>query len=307
MSDNKDVVMRARALKNDVSQENLDKLMNVLTKSVLLVPAALPADISREEIKKLADGNVHDFNLRDGSEIRPAVMVTNKNEKFFPGFTSEAEMKKGDQNFVLTLHMPFEKIAQIISGNENIDGFVLNPFSENVVLNINANNMDPALKSEKGKNDLGIRQQLEINILPATIFNQEGFTESLAADPAEMLVNIYKDLYKDFKECPYTKDDFDCMVLNIRDDLRVIRMGMPEKYKAPAICDSTFLAENTETGFKLYFAIVNTENGGKQLFKVDQEGRRTLVGDAPLESEELNTIIDIFDKDEGGPFTDAEE
>ena len=295
MHDNSEVLKRARILKNNNNKENLESLMQALSNANVYIPAMLPPDTPVEIINELAKAGV---DAPMPSNIKPNLsLIVNKEQKrFLPGFTSHDEIDKNpDKNrpkHFLIVGMPFKNCVKIVAENPGIEGFVLNPYSENIIINISKND-NKANPIPHESEDVRIRRKLEIDSIPKKVFGEENFVLNLIEDPVGEVLKIYEEVYGD-KEIPYSEDEFDSMVLNLSDDLTFIRINMPKKNNLLATAESIFVLWNPNLDNKAFFAVVKDIGKDKRLFRVLPNLEKMDVGEAPDESMEIESISEIF-------------
>ncbi len=89
--ENKEVVERARKLKENNNKESLEALMEVLSKATVYVPGALPPNTPIELIKAMSNAGVN-APLPKGVKPNLALIANKDGKKFLPGFTSHEEV-----------------------------------------------------------------------------------------------------------------------------------------------------------------------------------------------------------------------
>lgn len=105
-------------------------------------------------------------------------------------------------------------------------------------------------------------------------------------------------LMQNAENCPYSADDYDFMILNISDTLRLIRITTPTDKQYPEMAISIFIAWNPAEKKSRYFAIIKSRDGEpNKLYEVTDEQKVESLGDAPDEGMELQSIIDIATAD----------
>ncbi|MCR5202322.1 MAG: SseB family protein [Lachnospiraceae bacterium] len=284
-------------LKANPCKETIDNLVKELHNIELYLPVVVKDPEDKESIRIINETH----KISEGTTINPAVVITQDGKKFLSAFTSTEDFEKTEgytETYQGYITVDFNFCMKISAETEDIEALVINPFTENVILNISknppgqeaneapANDMDPNLQ---------VRQHLEIRILPYNIFNSENFLQALKEDGENLLAQMYSELYKkDTKlKSPFSPSDFDIMNLNIDENVSITRITMPNPGNVPAMAKRVFIANNPETDEKVYYAIV-TDPNNDQLFALYKDGKSVNLGNAPEEVVELNTVIDCF-------------
>ncbi len=297
MDNNDEVLKRARELKKYNNNEYLTRLMEVLSEAIVYVPGTLPEGTSPEVIKYLQSQGPH-AKLPAGIRPNLAIVVDGSGNKYLAGFTSHEEIYK-DPNSKgnvppLIIGMPFKDCARIVAQSDSgLQAFVLNPYSENVVINIETNKNENGEKAPRESQDILIRRKIEIDTIPYSLFKNKDFIFDMVDNPEQTVKNIFDEAYGE-QAAPYTDDDFDSLVLNMSDTLTFIRVNMPEKNTAIATAVSIFVLWNPQTDRKGYFVVVRDMGTEKRLFRVMPDGEKVDVCEAPIESNEIMEISDIF-------------
>ena len=296
MSNNEELVHLLDEMKTNNTQENAQKLTALLEKAILHVPAVLPANTNPDIIKQMMQNGGVDQPIPEGARPQPFIIQNNEGRKFFPLFTSVDEIKKGKNlpSYPLILNMNFKGCMDIVTGLKDIEAAVINPYSHNIVMNVKKNEKQPVKLTEAQLHAV-IRQQTESRILPKKLFEEgESFVNDLCDREGECIMELYEPPYKQTRNCPYKAEDFDFMILNISDDMKLIRITMPKVKLYPDTCMAAFIAWNPNEKSGKYFAIVKgrAEEPDK-LFQVMPDGSVQNHGAAPDEGSELQSIIDI--------------
>ncbi len=293
-----DLMNAVKKLKRENTKENLDILMETLKKSIVYIPAAMPEDISPEMFSKIASEPGVERNLPDGVIPRLQMIKNEQGDTFLPGFVTRSMIMKDKQHkdlAPLILGMPFENCIKMITENDELDGFVLNPYTENIVLNIKQKKQEKEIKLTKEQFDVFIRQQLESNVLPKALYDNEKFFADLMEDAEGTILKIYESVYKVKSDCPYKKSDFDHMLLNIREDLSILRIEMPEKNNIIATASNVYIVWNPTNGKKAYLAFVKDKDESR-IMRVYEDERKEDIQKAPEDGSDFNTIIEMFTK-----------
>lgn len=290
------------ALKKENTKENINHFMKIMEECEFLIPAVLPPDTDPRIMKQLAQAGGKQISIPKGLSPRPAILENKEGKHFLPLFTSDEQVRKGGKQHPITLSLPFRACMELMAREKEICGVVLNVFDHNITLNF-----DKSKKKEPEKKEVKLtepqlhavlRQQLEAAVLPAALFEQkEGLIEDIRERQGEVFVEIYQEIYPEQVKCPYSADEFEVMALNIREDLSVLRVAMPDNKLVPGTCPMVLISWNP-VGKKLrYFGIVKGKSGEEShIIEALEDGSKKDFGEAPSEGSELQFMIDVNEK-----------
>ena len=205
-----------------------------------------------------------------GTKFKPCILKNTKEDKFFPIFTDPTQIP-ADKKYPAIISIPFLECAVIANKErEVIKGIAINPFSENILFQQEL--LEAMLKAEKDlkgrrvmpvskeQYHLMVRHQVEYVVIPKTLHTKgQEFMDKLEEERGELLSQMYNRPYDKKVPAPYTEGDFSIMALNISEDLEVMRIDLPQKNMAQAICARVYLTIDPQTGKTGYFMI----EGGK--------------------------------------------
>ncbi len=299
MSENKELIELLDAMKESQSQENIAKLTAALDESEVFVPAVMPEGVDEEALKNMAENTDEPKPMP-----QPCLLQDNHGRNFFPIFTSQEELEKGDELFhsPLRMKLPFKVCMDLILQNPQVAGAAINPFSQNVMMNVNRNDAPKQENTERKNVEISeaqmhvmIRQQMEAQVFPARLFEGgEEFYNDLREREGECMVEFFEKPYEQSGKCPYTADDYDFMALQISDTLQVVRITMPEVNQYPGTAITTFVTWNPEAKKAGYYCILKGARGDfNKLMERCEDGTVKNHGDAPNEGGELQYIIDL--------------
>ena len=125
--DNSKLVNAIKEMKANMNPETQNAVINEALRSTFLVPAIL--ETSQELV---ADDNNH-VKFQDKQTAKFVLLKHSKNGNFFPAFTSMEEFRKMKSEQPLRpFSMTFGDIAGLTEQTPNVEGFVVNPFNENL-------------------------------------------------------------------------------------------------------------------------------------------------------------------------------
>lgn len=285
------------------SQELAAKMMEKLEVSSVFVSAIMPKDTPPEILKSMMKNTGKHAPIPDGANPQPGILQNDKNEHFIAVYTTEKELGKARNKnvFPLILNIPFKDCLNMATQNrDELDGIVINPFSHNVILRLDRGAEAEEEVLEGPQLDAAIRRRLETEDLPKSLFDGgETAVESLKDNGADYILDLYNELYGENGECPYDETDFDFMTLSISETLLLTRVAMPAQNNYPGTCRAAFAAWNPVDKKLSYFTIERkTQIGEWIIVRVTQDGTLSVVGDAPDEGVELQSIIDLVQEQE---------
>lgn len=289
-------------LKKEESKENISRLMKLMEQSEFLVPAVLPPDTDPRLIKQIVERKGKTMPLPKGVSPRPAILTNKEGERFLALFTSEEQISKGKKEYPLTMGVPFRSCMELLAREEKMSGFVLNVFEHNIAIHVDVSKKKKQEPEEVRLTEpqlhAMLRQRMEATVLPAVLFEQKGeLLREIREREGEALLEVYREIYPEQVECPYQADDFEVMVLNIREDLTVMRIAMPEAWLEPGTCPVVLVSWNPVQEAVRYFGIVKGKNGEEpHIIEALEDGSKKDLGQAPAEGSELQFIIDVNEK-----------
>lgn len=272
------------------TKEKLSEVLNLLRPTKLFVPAMLKAP----------------------DQPIPCFLKNNDGQQFLAVYTSKAQIPEEPKSQAL-LSMPFPACNSLVAKQEaNLSGMVINPFSDNLILKTElvkklheADQKAPQMKQIKltpEQFQLFARKQAEFLVIPKRLFTEgETFVNTLC-DEREAFVNrLFADAYKEARLYPFSESDYSVMALDIAEDLTLIRIDLPEQKLAPPLCFRIYITFNPQTKKAGYYTIEMTaEKNTRLLGEVLPDGKHTDHGNAPVESAELQQIIDIVKGEDAG-------
>ncbi len=286
-------------MREDTSKEKIRALVQILEQCSLFVPAVLPPNTDPKIIKKLAESNGKSVDIPKENAPKPLFLENKEQQKFLPLFTSKEQSEKGPQRAPIHLGMAFKACLNILTREPNVIGIVVNPYDHNVVIKAtvtkNAKSDGTEMKLTEAQMHAVMRQRVEAELLPNKLFaEKESMIEALKNDLGNTMLAMYKEVYQEQATCPYDSEEFDSMALNIRDDLTVIRITMPEQKMGPGICPMVLVSWNPEKEEIRYFGIVKGSTGDPaHIIEALPNGKKTDLGEAPAEGSEFQYIIDL--------------
>lgn len=265
------------------TKEKLSEVLNLLRPTKLFVPAMLKAP----------------------DQPIPCFLKNNDGQQFLAVYTSKAQIPEEPKSQAL-LSMPFPACNSLVAKQEAVlGGMVINPFSDNLILKTElvkklheADQKAPQMKQIKltpEQFNVFARKQAEFHAIPKRLFTEGEMFINTLCDEREAFVNqLFADTYKEAKLYPFSESDYSVMALDIAEDLTLVRIDLPEQKLTPPLCYRLYITFNPQTKKAGYYTIEMTgEKDVRLLGEVLPDGKHADHGNAPVESAELQQIIDI--------------
>lgn len=115
------------------NKEETTSIMNELISEIVFNSKFLsPVNISKPPVYD-AEGKLM---LTPDTSITFVLLDNGKGERFFPIFTETAELEKWENlQTPTTVQLEFDRYAAMLDRNDNCEGIVINPFSDNLLVN----------------------------------------------------------------------------------------------------------------------------------------------------------------------------
>ena len=294
-----EVEQAMEALKKENTKENMTRLMQTMEACDFFMPAVLPPDTDPKLMKQIVQNSDRQMPIPQGVSPRPAVLENKEGKRFLSLFTSEEQLAKGEQKHPLTLVVPFSSCMKLVQTEESIAGIVINAFDHNITLNVNHTKKEAPETREvtltQAQLHAVIRQHVESTVLPGMLFEQKwSGIEALKAREGEVFLELYEALYPQEVTCPYEAEEFEVMALNIRNDLTILQITMPEQKLVPGTCPMVLTAWNPVKETIRYFGVVKGKQGEENhMIEAMKDGNKKDWGVAPVEGSELQYLLDL--------------
>lgn len=275
-----------KAYASEKTGERLNQLLTALRTARLLVPAI----------------------LNDRKQPVPCTLKASTGEILFPAYTCREQIPKEPKSPVI-INMPFLAINRMVAKpGTNAVGIVVNPFTDNLVfrqpLVRRIEEVERQRKNGVQKKTVQLtpaqyalfeRGQFELGFLPKRFFEQKKeLIDALCERREEYIDELFEESYRQKRLYPYLPEEFSVMVMNISEELLLVRVDLPNRDLGESSCERVYLAWNGEEERGRYFTIARTkEKGVRLLGEILEGGKRTGYGEAPVEGAELQRIIDL--------------
>ena len=308
MPDNTKLEEVLEAYAKEQNQDNLSAVLNNLRYAHLFVPAVFPEGTDLAFLKEAKQGER--IAIPQGITPLPSILKNSKGEQYLPLYTKKEEIPK-DQKFHTILEVTFRgSYMTVLKEGSKLEGLALNPFHENVLvkkallekLKVQDDKMlegRKVVKLNAAQYHALMRRNIEFKTIPHMLFSDgDKFTGELCEGKEAFVCEIYRSAFPKEPGAPYAASDFDFMALNVREDLLLIRVDLPEKGLAPGLCLRVYLAWNEQTKKAYYFTIEKTKNKEERsMGRVDESGKRIDCGAAPVEGAEIQRVLDLIDEE----------
>ena len=269
------------------TNENLSRLINELCRCRLLVPAVV-----NEENKP--------FPL--------TITSKDQTQKFIPVYTSVTQIPK-EPKIPGILNLPYLVINNMAANEKaDLDGIVINPFTQNLVfqkpLTVKIKANLEALSKKKGPKPVQVTEQqynmlarkhYEFNFLPKKFFEGgQAFMDELCEKKEELIDALYEESYQEKRLYPYLPEDFSVMIMDISEELLIVRVDFPEQNMSVPSCYRIYMTWNTKEQTGRFFTVEKTKDAeAKLLGEMDAKIKHVSHGEAPVEGAELQAVIDL--------------
>ena len=139
------------------------------------------------------------------------------------------------------------------------------------------------------------RKQFEFGFLPKRFFEQgKQMMDDLCEKKEEYVDQFFEECYQQKRMYPYLPEEFSVMVMNISQELLIVRVDLPPRDMGVPSCFRVYFAWNDVEQSGRYFTIERTQDPGRHLLgEFQKDWKHVDYGQAPAEGAELQKIIDI--------------
>lgn len=273
--------------KKGMTPEQSKNLMAKMRDAHFFVPVTFPEDETLAAMQEEVMRTGQPVRLPKDARPIPLLIQNAKKEQFLAIYTSLAQLPK-DKKHNGMIEMTFDACMNYAKNAKNpVVGVVVNPFSNNFVIR-------PRVEQQvtPAQFHLLARKNVEYVLLPHSIYTKG--KEYFDSIDSEVLFQFFKDQYQNKLPIPYTEDDFEVMQLGISPQLDLIYMSMPAKKLEQGGCIRIFATWHKGAGRAGYYMIVRGEEKGERKFLyMNDTGKVTDLGEAPVESAEMQQVMDM--------------
>jgi hypothetical protein len=278
---------------DEKNADNLNALIEELRKCRLLVPA----------------------NINEEKKPVPCMLNSKDKGMYFPVYTALKQIPQSPRSEAI-INMPYLAVNEMTAQQqENLGGVAINPFTDNLIFKmplvlriqeVEKKRRELAKQGgEPKKKTLQLtpeqylqfeRRQFEFGFLPKRFFEQgQAFMDELCEKKEEYIDQLFEEAYQEKRRYPYLPEDFSVMVMNIAEDLLIVRVDLPAQDMAAPSCLRIYLAWNEVAGSGRYLTIETVKDSKeRKLGELTLDWKKVDYGVAPVEGAELQYVIDLL-------------
>ena len=278
---------------DEKNADNLNALIEELRKCRLLVPA----------------------NINEEKKPVPCMLNSKDKGMYFPVYTALKQIPQSPRSEAI-INMPYLAVNEMTAQQqENLGGVAINPFTDNLIFKmplvlriqeVEKKRRELAKQGgEPKKKTLQLtpeqylqfeRRQFEFGFLPKRFFEQgQAFMDELCEKKEEYIDQLFEEAYQEKRRYPYLPEDFSVMVMNIAEDLLIVRVDLPAQDMAAPSCLRIYLAWTEVAGSGRYLTIETVKDSKeRKLGELTLDWKKVDHGVAPVEGAELQYVIDLL-------------
>ena len=291
------------AFRSDKERDSYVKVMELLEKSIVLVPAIPPKDMDPEIMEQLKAGKPVQFPK--DTKIVPCLLRKETGEQALPIFTSPEQIPE-DKKSPMVMAMPFMGVISMVSANQDkVAEVVVNPFTGILVLNQSV--LEIAEKRRKAVGQMKTVQltqeqfqdfahnRVSLFLLPKFLFEQkEEGLKRLQQEEGALLLQFYDEVYPQGTKSGCRAEDFSLMTLNLTDTIQLTRLDMPDETNKKGLCYRVYAVFKRDTEEVLYYTMENTKDGN-MIASVTQDGKHEILEPVPDNGAEIEAILNLVE------------
>jgi len=286
-------------------------MMDMMEKSMVFVPALPPENISSADLAAIKMGKRVPVDPKN--QPRVCFLKNKDGNNIFPIFTSKGQVPKENEPKIL-LNMPFSTVIGLVVSNPNqVKEIVVNPFSMGVVLNEKlieiadrrfkaiaaAKNADPNGAKTVQVTEKQFHTIVHTNVARQGLWNKfmktpKDAISELRLKKEQMVIDAYKKEYNQGITCPYSVDDVAVMMLQIEENLLIARIDMPEENMVVGGASRVYITCEDEDKVRYFIIERGSKDIPSNLAEVDADGNYEVIGPAPDNGAEIETIMSII-------------
>lgn len=251
-------------------------------------------------------------NLNKDKKPVPCLIQGPDNTKFFPLFTCKEQIPPQPKSEVI-MNLPFLAANEMVEQHiDEIDGIAINPFTQNLIfkrpLIKQIAETEKKLKENPRTKTVEMtpedyikfeRKEFEFGHLPKKFFAQgKEMLKELCEKRENYIDELFEAGYQQPRMYPYLTEEFSVMVMNLSDDLLLVRVDFPENGMGIPSCYSVYLSWEDSTGKGRYFTVEKTKEEGTWLIgEVDAGFKHISHGEIPAGGAEMQKIVELLEMD----------
>lgn len=297
--DNRTVEEAIEAFRADKERESYVKVMELLEKSIVLVPTMPPENLSPELTEQMRAGKP--VQLPKEAKVAPCFLTKDTGEQALPVFTSPEKIPPEKKSPAL-IALPFMScVAMVMANQDKVAEVVINPFTGMMILNHSI--LEVTEKRRQAFQSMQLtpgqlrdfaHNRVSISLLPKYLFEQkEEGLKKLQKEEGGFLLQFYDEVYPEGKKIGCRAEDFSLMTLNLSDTIQLTRLDLPDETNKKGLCYRVYAVWKRDTEEVFYYTLENTEEG-KYIARVTQNGRHELVETVPDNGAEIEAIMNLL-------------
>lgn len=301
--DNSRLEKAAEEFAKDRQKEKYAGIMELLERSVVLVPTLTPQGLDSTAQKMMQEGK--QVPLPKDAKIMPCLLRRENGGQVLPIFTSIRQIPR-DKKSPAVLAMPFFSCVAMVMGNqEKVEAIVMNPFSHNVVLpkgilevaekRRNALQQTKTIKMTEKQFKEWVHNRVALYLLPKYLFeHREEGLKSLQKEEGDFIIQFYREAYPEGKKdsVAAAPDDFSVMTLNLTDNMQMTRVDMPAETAKKGMCYRVYAVWLRDAEELRYYTFEKTEDGN-YIGRVMPDGKHELIEAAPDNGTEIEAVMNM--------------
>lgn len=303
--DNKALEEAIETFRSDKERDSYVKVMELLEKSMVLVPAMQPNDLPPELREQMQAGKP--VRLPKETKIVPCLLRKETGEQALPIFTSPEQIPS-DKKPPMVMAMPFMGCVSMAAANpEKVAEVVVNPFTGILVLNKSV--LEVAEKRRKAAGQIKTVQltkeqfrdfahnRVTLALLPKYLFahGEEGL-KKMQQEEGAFLLQFYEEVYPKGQKSDSGAEDFSFMTLNLTDNIQLTRLDMPDGVNKKGMCYRVYAVFKRDTEEILYYTMEKTQDGDF-IAQVTPDGRHEILEPVPENGAEIEAVMSLAAKE----------
>lgn len=284
-------------------KEKYAAVMEVLERSLILVPVMQPQGLDEEAQRLMKEGK--QVRIPQGAKIMPCLLRKETGEQALPIFTSAAQIPE-DRKPPALMALPFEACLSMFMANPGqVEAMVMNPFTHNMVLpqavldvavkRFGAKKQPKTIKVTEQQFGQLVHNRVALQMLPGYLFThgEEGLRQ-LQHEEGALMLRFYRECYPEERKSAVAvrQEDFSVMALNVTEDMQITRIDMPDSAAKKGMCYRAYAVWMRGTQELLYYTLEKTEQGN-QIGKVSPDGKHEFVEQAPDNGAEIEAVMGL--------------
>ncbi len=301
--DNAKLEAAVEAFAQNRQKEYYAKVMEILEKSVVLMPALPPQGISGELQEQMKEGKP--VQLPKEAKILPCLLRKESGEQILPIFTSSSQIPQ-DKKSPALLAVPFQACLSMVMANMGqVEMMALNPFTHNMILTkdilevarkrMEAVKQQKTIKvSEKQFHNL-VHNRTALYLLPRYLFeHKEEGLKKLQREEGMFLLQFYKESYPENGKISVNvlPEEFSVMPLNITEDMQITRVDMPDGTMKKGMCYRVYVVWLHKSQEIIYYVLEKTEEGN-YIGQITSSGEHIMVEPVPDNGAEIEAVMNL--------------